>query len=78
MIVNLKFFAGLREFLPPDGESPYPAELQEGATVADVFRAFGVPLEKPRIILVNGRHAAPDQVLADGDLLSVFPPVAGG
>ena len=77
MVVKLKFFAGLREYLPP-GESPYSAELADGATVAEVFRRFGVPPEKPRIILVNGRHADPDHVLADGDLLAVFPPVAGG
>ena len=77
MIVRIKFFAGLREFLPA-GESPHTAEFEDGATVADVFRALGVPPEKPRIILVNGRHAGPDQVLADGDLLAVFPPVAGG
>jgi molybdopterin converting factor small subunit len=77
MIVKLKFFAGLRDFLPP-GESPYLADLEDGTTVADVFRAFGVPLEKPRIILVNGRHSDSNRVLADGDLLAVFPPVAGG
>ncbi len=77
MIVRVKFFAGLREFLPA-GESPHAAEFGDGATVADVFRNFGVPPEKPRIILVNGRHAGPDQMLADGDLLAVFPPVAGG
>lgn len=77
MIVKLKFFAGLREYLPAD-ESPHLAELEPGAVVADVFRIYGVPADKPRIILVNGRHAEPDHVLADGDLLSVFPPVAGG
>lgn len=77
MIVKVKFFAGLRAFLPPGG-NPHAAEFEDGATVADVFRTFGVPPEKPRIILVNGRHADPDRVLADGDLLAVFPPVAGG
>ena len=77
MTVNLKFFAGLREFLPP-GESPCSVDLEDGASVAEVFRIFGVPPGKPRIILVNGRHANPDRVLVDGDLLAVFPPVAGG
>ncbi|HSH70456.1 MAG TPA: MoaD/ThiS family protein [Deferrisomatales bacterium] len=77
MIVRVKFFAGLREFLPA-GETPHHAEFEDGATVADVFRTFGVPPGKPRIILVNGRHAGLDQVLAHNDLLAVFPPVAGG
>jgi len=77
MKVNLKFFAGLRNYLP-EGASPYPAELPEGATVRDALRAYEVPEDKPRILLVNGRHADLDTVLGDGDLLSVFPPVAGG
>lgn len=77
MTVNLKFFAGLRSYLP-GGASPYAAELPEGATVGDALRAFGVPEEKPRILLVNGRHAERTTVLRAGDLLSVFPPVAGG
>lgn len=77
MTVYLKFFAGLRGYLP-GGESPHAAEVPEGATVQDVLDRFGVPRAKPRILLVNGRHAAPDQPLAEGDTLSAFPPVAGG
>ena len=77
MVVRLKFFAGLRGYLP-EGASPFPAEFADGVNVADVFHRFGVPLEKPRIILVNGRHADLGRVLTNGDLLAVFPPVAGG
>jgi molybdopterin converting factor small subunit len=77
MVVRLKFFAGLRDHLPP-GERPYPAEVPEGATVRQVLEAFRVPPEKPKILLVNGRHADLEQPLQEGDLLSVFPPVAGG
>jgi molybdopterin converting factor small subunit len=75
--VRLRLFAGLRKVLPP-GPDPYPAEVADGATVAEVLDTFGVPRSKPRIIFVNGRHAGLDQILLDGDLLSVFPPVAGG
>ena len=77
MTVNLKFFAGLREYLP-EGTSPHPAELPDQATVAEALRAFGVPEDKPQILLVNGRHATREQTLQDGDELSVFPPIAGG
>jgi len=77
MVVYLKFFAGLREFLP-GGQSPHPAEVPDGATVLEVLERFQVPRDKPRILLVNGRHADPAQVLREGDTLSVFPPVAGG
>ncbi len=77
MIVNLKFFAGLRSYLP-EGQTPHAAEAPNGATVQEVLDRFQVPRDKPRILLVNGRHADPEQVLNDGDTLSVFPPVAGG
>ena len=77
MRVELRFFAGLREVLPP-GEAPHLAELPDGTTVRRVLETYGVPEEKPKILLVNGRHAAPEQELREGDVLSVFPPVAGG
>ena len=77
MIVQLKFFAGLREAIP-GGQSPYPAEISDGETVQDVLDRFAVPRDKPKILLVNGRHAELSQILRDGDTLSVFPPVAGG
>ena len=77
MTVYLKFFAGLRDHLPA-GERPYPARVDEGATVRRVLGAFHVPPDKPAILLVNGRHTELDHVLLDGDLLAVFPPIAGG
>ncbi len=77
MVVNLKFFAGLRQHLPPE-PVPYPAQVPDGATVADILALYQVPPEKPKILLVNGRHADPAHALRDGDTLSVFPPVAGG
>lgn len=77
MTVNLKFFAGLRAFLPPE-PYPYPFDAADGATVADVIAAFEVPADKPRIILVNGVHSGLEAKLKDGDTVSLFPPVAGG
>lgn len=77
MTVQIKLFAGLRDLLP-EGRFPYPANLPEGTTVADALRFLHLPEDKPRILLVNGRHAVPDHILRDGDALSVFPPVAGG
>jgi hypothetical protein len=30
------------------------------------------------VLLVNGREAAPDGRLAQGDVLDIYPPLAGG
>ena len=77
MVIQLKMFGGREKHLP-EKQTPYPAEAAEGSTVGEVLDGFGVPRDKPRIMLVNSRHAHLDHVLQDGDILAVFPPVAGG
>jgi molybdopterin converting factor small subunit len=77
MLIQLKLFGGLDSYIPTK-QNPYPTETSEGSTIGDVLDHVGVPREKPRIIFVNSRHAHLDHVLRDGDVLAVFPPVAGG
>jgi molybdopterin converting factor small subunit len=43
-----------------------------------VVHSLRVPDELERLTVVNGRDAGPDHVLSDGDVLSLFPPLAGG
>ena len=38
---------------------------------------LGLP-DEPRVVFVNGTHAAEETVLCEGDRLAIFPPVAGG
>ncbi len=52
--------------------------LEDGATVEEVASGLKLPENIPKIIIVNGIHARPGQVLLDGDILSFFPPVGGG
>ncbi len=77
MRVHVKVFAGLRRFAP-GGKSPFDLELEPGATVGDLLKRLGIPEDKPKILLVNGRHASLDRELSHGDEVSLFPPVAGG
>jgi sulfur carrier protein ThiS len=53
-------------------------EMSHGSTVHDVLQRLGVPPSLERVILVNGADAAPDHLLADADVIDVFPPLAGG
>jgi sulfur carrier protein len=46
--------------------------------IQDILLRLNIPDEIPKIILVNGIHGKKDQILKDGDVVSVFPPVAGG
>jgi molybdopterin converting factor small subunit len=53
-------------------------EVEEDKCVGAVLKALHVPVELPRIVLINGLHAAEDSLLTDGDVVSVFPPLIGG
>jgi molybdopterin synthase sulfur carrier subunit len=79
MKVEVKLFANFREYLPP-GSSPYAhlLDIEEGTTIKQVLENLKVPPSNPMILLVNGIHKQADEVLQPGDVLSVFPPVAGG
>jgi len=37
-----------------------------------------IPSSVKRVILVNGYHGNENTVLADGDTVTLFPPMAGG
>ena len=51
-------------------------------SIGDVLAQHQVPRENCHLILVNGHFAPPatadEKVLTDGDVLAVWPPVAGG
>ncbi len=79
MKIEVKLFATLRDYLPK-GSDRFSCKMEiDGHTrVQDILSKLRIPDEMPKIILVNGIHGKMDQVLREGDVLSVFPPVAGG
>lgn len=79
MKVEVRLFANFREYLPPGSEKYSCAlELEEGATIGQVLAKLRIPESLPMVPLVNGIHRQPDDPLQPGDVLSIFPPVAGG
>jgi sulfur-carrier protein len=79
MEIEVKLFATLRDYLPK-GSSRFSCKMEiDGHTrVQDILAKLKISEEMPKIILVNGIHGKKDQVLKEGDVLSIFPPVAGG
>jgi molybdopterin converting factor small subunit len=79
MEIEVKLFATLRDYLP-EGSSrfSYKMEVDSDIRVQDILSRLKIPEELPKIILVNGVHGKKEQILKEGDVLSVFPPVAGG
>ena len=79
MKVEVKLFATLARFLPQTATAgAVTVEFPEGTSVAGLIATLGIPADLPAIVLLNGRDAAPDQVLQDGDSFAMFPPLAGG
>jgi sulfur carrier protein len=79
MEIEVKLFATLRDYLPQESDRfSCKMKVDEGTRVQDVLTRLKIPREMPKIILVNGIHGKKEQVLKEGDVLSVFPPVAGG
>ena len=79
MRIELALFAKLsaRYPVPGSGREPRPLDVDDGTTVGALVEEIGLQAE-PRITFVNGRHAADDRTLAQGDRLAIFPPIAGG
>lgn len=79
MRVELRLFATLRSFLPPDSRDGVVfLDVPDGSTVRDVVNRLGIPPDLERVALVNGLDGTPDTPLAAGDVVTLFPPLSGG
>ncbi len=77
--IEVKLFATLRDYLPKgSGRFSCKMEVDGSTRVQDILSRLKIPDEFPKIILINGVHAKKDQLFKEGDVLSIFPPVAGG
>ncbi|MFM2341120.1 MAG: hypothetical protein RLZZ592_773 [Pseudomonadota bacterium] len=84
MKITFKLFAMLAEHLPADRPPGNAVDLEvpDGSTVAAVIERFQLPPALVHLVLVNGSYVAAEQraarVLAEGDALAIWPPIAGG
>jgi sulfur carrier protein ThiS len=84
MKIEFKLYASLTEYLPAAvrQDNRMPLEVAEGATIGEVIGPFGLPEKLVHLVLVNGVYVAPEQrmthALKDGDVLAIWPPIAGG
>ena len=84
MKITFKLYAGLTDYLPADvrTSNQLPLDLPEGTAIAAVIEPFGLPQKMVHLVLVNGVYVAPEhrftRVLNEGDVLAIWPPIAGG
>ena len=74
MKIEVRLFATLRQ----NRFHTATLDLPDGCTLAAVVEQLGIAAEELAILLVNGRDATPDYSLKAGDVVAMFPAVAGG
>ena len=83
MKVTLKLYASLQDYLPPDAKN-HSTEVVIGDkdTPYQILERFKVPRKMAHLVVLNGIYLYPPErenpVLKEGDVLAVWPPVAGG
>ena len=84
MRITFKLYASLTEFLPPEKRNGNLMELDvaAGASVAEIIEPFRLPMKMVHLVLINGHFVPPEErgsrTLAEGDVLAIWPPIAGG
>ncbi len=80
MRITLRLFASLRKRLPPGSPRTHcELDLEDGTRIAEVLDRMQITHKEAQMVLVNGlQNRDLEQVLVEDDVLSVFPPLAGG
>lgn len=59
-------------------QKSYSLSVDEYRTSRDICSLLDIDPDDVAILLINGFHSKIDDELKDGDLVSMFPPCAGG
>ncbi|WP_020396954.1 MoaD/ThiS family protein [Thiolinea disciformis] len=84
MNITLKLYANLSYLLPVHAKhNAVQVDLLEPISIHHLIDLYHVPREQAHLVLVNGVFINPeerDQVdrLKQGDVIAIWPPVAGG
>jgi len=84
MNITLKLFATLTDYLPAESRYTNIIELDiaTGTTIGQIIEQYHLPPKWVHLVLVNGTYIAPEnrasKELLEGDVLAIWPPIAGG
>jgi molybdopterin synthase sulfur carrier subunit len=84
MQITFKLFASLTDYLPPEARYTNIVQLNVApeASISQIIEPFGLPARMVHLVLINGKYIEPEkrltQTLAEGDVLAIWPPIAGG
>jgi sulfur carrier protein ThiS len=84
MQITFKLYASLTDYLPADKRSSnlMSLDIAPEATIADIIAPFNLPMKLVHLVLINGVYVPPEEratkTLVEGDVLAIWPPIAGG
>ncbi len=79
MKVEVRLFANLAKLLPPGSQKKRTTmTVKKGTTIVDLLDKLKIPMRVTNIVMINGVHKDKKTELEEGDVVSVFPPIAGG
>lgn len=84
MQITFKLYAMLGDHLPADRRhgNAMTLDVAPGASILQVIEPFQLPPKLVHLVLVNGVFVPPEEratrTLDAGDVLAIWPPVAGG
>jgi molybdopterin converting factor small subunit len=82
--ITFKLYASLTEHLPAAHRvgNQMALRVPANATIAEIIEPFALPMKLVHLVLINGHYIAPadraTRTLVQGDVLAIWPPVAGG
>lgn len=84
MNVKLKLYAALSDYLPVEARrtNQVALDVEPATTIDQIIDRYQLPRRLTHLVLVNGVFVAPaeraSRALRDGDVLAIWPPIAGG
>ena len=84
MKITFKLFASLTDYLPAQARYSNVLQLDVApdASISQIIEPYGLPPKLVHLVLINGKYIEPEkrltQTLVEGDVLAVWPPIAGG
>ncbi len=79
MKIEINLFINFTQYLPENSDGHKAVmEFKEGTSVRDVLLHLEIPIDKVKLVFVNGIHTQMEDKLKDGDRMGVFPPLGGG
>ena len=83
MNISIELYASLMKYLPP-GKSRFRREIEvdDGLILNRLIEQYHIKPEEAHLVLINGHFVNADdrdgRKLEEGDVVSIWPPVAGG